>query len=185
LKFKWDGFRGLSFSIDTVLGLLTLAQGKSLSLICAAMTWLRTHKRRQYELSLEAIGARCSDEPPWIVAQMLRRKREDLLREWEERENRLAKLRVKEKELEQRCSKRRCVEDRQGTGQDEEAMAELAEFLLDDWEQTEEDGNDWEMSQFSKETRSLMDKIGMGPPKKENGEDDALEDEIKVRGQVF
>jgi chromosome transmission fidelity protein 1 len=148
------------------------------------MSWLRTYKKRQYEASLETTGAQFSDEPPWIIAQMLQRKREDLLRKWEEREERLAKLRVKEKELEQHGGKRRRVKDPRGKGEGE-AVDEVAAFLLDDWEETGETSGDGRMTLFSKETKALMDKVGMGPLKKEDDEGGELEDEIKVSGRLF
>ncbi|KAL2179520.1 uncharacterized protein P884DRAFT_107424, partial [Thermothelomyces heterothallicus CBS 202.75] len=72
--------------------------GKSLSLICATLTWLRAHKRSRYEASLEAVSAGMRGEPEWMVEAALRRKREELAREWEERERALERARARERE---------------------------------------------------------------------------------------
>lgn len=126
-----------------------------------------------------------SDEPEWIIEQARARKRKDLLRQREEMEARLAKVRAKEKAQREKflrgepASKRRKTEDRGKTidGEDEE------QFVLDDYESDREGeglltkGN--ARNGLSAETLALMEKLGMnlGPPKEEEEE---LEDEIKV-----
>ncbi|KAK4097046.1 hypothetical protein N658DRAFT_457687, partial [Parathielavia hyrcaniae] len=72
--------------------------GKSLSLICAALTWLRAHKRARFEASFEATAAGMRGEPEWMVEAALRRKSGELARRWEEREAGLERVRVRERE---------------------------------------------------------------------------------------
>ncbi|KAI0969048.1 helicase C-terminal domain-containing protein [Xylaria arbuscula] len=81
--------------------------GKSLSLICAALTWLRNHKRKTYEISIDAAASSFKDEPSWVVEQLLKRKRAEIVDLWEEREASLREIRAKEALMEQREKKRR------------------------------------------------------------------------------
>lgn len=157
--------------------------GKSLSLICASMTWLRSFKRRQFEASMQIDPKVAESEPHWIIEQMLQRKRKELVAKWEEREARLENIRQREKRLEERSSKRRRVEGpearlrRQEDDDDEEA-----EFLLDDADGHDEStSNDQDpLSHLSKETRALLQKVGMGPAESIKTEDEKIDDEIKV-----
>lgn len=116
------------------------------------------------------------DEPDWMVEQMLRRKREDLLQRWQEREELLAKIRAKERELEARGKKRRRIED-PTSGRGGKDVDEDAEFLLDDWD--DDEAGDDPMSIYSKETRALMESMGLGAPKTQEKEAEE-EEEIKV-----
>jgi chromosome transmission fidelity protein 1 len=149
-----------------------------LSLICSALTWLRNHKRAQYDASIDASKEGLEGEPDWIVNQMLRRKREEVVRRWEDREAELKKIRAREKALEERGSKRRRVDDGGSKGK-QKTVDEEAAFLLDDWtgETGSEEAND--KSLLTKETRALLEKVGLGKPKNDN-EVAELEDELKV-----
>jgi chromosome transmission fidelity protein 1 len=157
--------------------------GKSLSLICASMTWLRHFQRRRFEEGLEW-GDDATGEPEWIVEQAKARKRRDLLRQREEVEARLAKVRAKEKAqrekyLKEPNAKRRRMEDKtnNGVAEDEE------QFVLDEYDSDREGkasaGKGDVTSGLSAETLALMEKLGMnvGPAKEE---DEELEDEVKV-----
>ncbi|KAK0625169.1 helicase C-terminal domain-containing protein [Bombardia bombarda] len=163
--------------------------GKSLSLICAALTWLRNHKRSRYEATFSATAEGMKGEPDWMIETALRRKRDELMKTWEEREERLEKMRARERLMEERAraGKRQRVDGessdhsrRKGREIDEEA-----EFLVDGWG----DGGDGDggggggddfTSQLSKETRDLLEKVGLGASKKGVDEDDEVEDEIKI-----
>ncbi|CAP65065.1 uncharacterized protein PODANS_5_6530, partial [Podospora anserina S mat+] len=70
--------------------------GKSLSLICSAITWLRNHKRKGFDAGLDETRRQMVGEPEWMVETALRRKREELVGKWEEREERLERLRTTE-----------------------------------------------------------------------------------------
>lgn len=156
--------------------------GKSLSLICASMTWLRNFKRESFGASLEIDKKVAEGEPSWIIDQMLQRKRKELLASWEEREARLEKIRQREKRSEERGSKRRRLDGPESSrrGKDEE---EEAEFLLEDWSGGDDPASDGQdpLSSLSKETRALLQKVGMGIAETSRLEEETPEDEIKVR----
>ncbi|KAH6649534.1 helicase C-terminal domain-containing protein [Chaetomium tenue] len=167
--------------------------GKSLSLICATLTWLRAHKRARYEASFDATAAGMRDEPEWMVQAALRRKREELGRRWEERERALERVRVRERELEER----RVGEGRGGGGAgggrkrvraDDGTRREVdeeKEFLVGEWEGAggaEAAGGEVEEGGLSRETRELMERVGLGGGKRRDDEDGEgeVEDEVKI-----
>ena len=145
------------------------------------MTWLRHHKSSQFEASLQATADSYKDEPSWIVEQLLRRKREELVGRWEDREKRLEALRLKEKALEERGRKRRRIEESHVTGA--RIIDEDAEWLLDDLDDRDAGPQD-ALSGLSKESRDVLMRMGLGGPKKQDEDDDLLEEEIKVRSSV-
>jgi chromosome transmission fidelity protein 1 len=126
-----------------------------------------------------------NDEPEWIVEQANARKRRELLRQREEMEARLAKIRTKEKAQREKYlrgepnSKRRKTGDKEkaGDGEDED------QFVLDDYDSDREGdisvAKENARNGLSAETLALMENLGMNlrPPKEEEQE---LEDEIKV-----
>ncbi|KAK5659129.1 hypothetical protein OQA88_1219 [Cercophora sp. LCS_1] len=144
--------------------------GKSLSLICSALTWLRNHKRSQYETSLEQVTVGMENEPAWMVESMLRRKREEVSRRWEEREEALRKIREKERRAEERGAKR-AKRARTDDGERKRDVDEESEFLVEDWEGG---GGDDPLSLLSKETRALLERI------KDEADEGEVEDEIKI-----
>ncbi|KEY74681.1 hypothetical protein S7711_05434 [Stachybotrys chartarum IBT 7711] len=159
------------------LFLTDMEQGKSLSLICSSLTWLRNHKATKYEASLQVNDDSYQDEPQWVIDQLLRRKRDELVRKWEDREKRLENARRKEKALEERGRKRRRIEDDATTRRNPED--EDAEWLLDDWDDRGSDNQD-SLSGLSKETRETLTRIGLGGFKKEEDEQDMLGEEVKI-----
>lgn len=117
-----------------------------------------------------------------MVDQLLRRKREELVRSWEDREKRLENARLKEKAREDRARKRRKFEaavTSRAAGEDDEGE----EWMLDDWDDesgpasTPKDA----LTGLSKESRDVLKRMGLGGPTQNNEEDEALEEEIKVR----
>lgn len=157
--------------------------GKSLSLICASMTWLRNFKRKEFGASLQIDPKITENEPEWIIEQMLRRKRNELVTKWEEREARLEKIRQREKRMEDRGSKRRRLDgpnlNSKRKGEDDEE----AEFLLDDWEEdnsAKDSHNQDPLAGLSKETRALLQNVGMGSGEAKGDQDKAPDNEIKV-----
>lgn len=152
--------------------------GKSLSLICAALTWLRTFKESSHEETLKELGDKFAGEPDWVVEQLLRRKREELTRRWEEREERLEKIRQKEKAQEVRRAKRRRVEEEADGGRG--PVDEDAEWLLDDWEDDDDSKGSDPLSGLSAETKDILARMGLGGPKKKDEDEEELDDEIKV-----
>lgn len=160
--------------------------GKSLSLICASMTWLRDFKRRAFEASTQIDPKEAEGEPDWIIEQMLRRKRNELVAKWEEREARLEAIRRKEKATEERGTKRRRIDRSDVTARSITEDEEEAEFLIDDWEEGDgvgaarsSDEKD-ALDGLSKETKALLQKIGMGAAQKIEAEEETVDEEIKV-----
>ncbi|KAH7327734.1 helicase C-terminal domain-containing protein [Stachybotrys elegans] len=141
--------------------------GKSLSLICSSLTWLRNHKASQYEASMKLTDD-AKDEPDWVIQQLLRRKREELVQRWEEREKRLEAARQKEKALEERGRKRRRMEDAAAPEDD-------SEWMLDDWEDRQETS-----SGLSKEALETLTRIGLGNSLQKQQDEDILEEEVKI-----
>lgn len=157
--------------------------GKSLSLICASMTWLRGFKRKQFGASLQIDPKAVENEPEWIIEQMLRRKRNELVTKWEERETRLEEMRQREKRTEERGSKRRRL-DGPSLGAKRKEEDEEAEFLLDEWEEDKQPSSSREqdpLAGLSKETRALLQKVGTGSAEVKRDEEEAPDDEIKVK----
>jgi chromosome transmission fidelity protein 1 len=61
--------------------------GKSLSLICASLTWLRDHKRQAVENAINSIET--GDDPMWIVEAEKQARRKELLHQRRELEQKL------------------------------------------------------------------------------------------------
>jgi chromosome transmission fidelity protein 1 len=124
-----------------------------------------------------------SDEPEWIIEQSKARKRREMLRRREDMEDRLSKIRAKEKAQRQQylrgesAQKRRKSDSTQSIvdNQDEE------QFVLDDYDSDSErsTSNTEGTGGLSAATLELMQKLGMsiGAPKED---DDEGEGEIKV-----
>jgi chromosome transmission fidelity protein 1 len=68
--------------------------GKSLSLACGSLTWLREHHRKAFDASITVEYE--DDEPEWMVENARNEKRREAARAREELEARLAKAREKE-----------------------------------------------------------------------------------------
>ncbi|KUJ14865.1 CHL1 helicase [Mollisia scopiformis] len=155
--------------------------GKSLSLICGSLTWLRDFKGRQFEEGLNW-SQDDSDEPAWVIEQAKARKRREMLRRREEMEARLARIRAKEKAQrdkylkgDQGIKRRRVNAEKNDDGDEEQ-------FVLDDYDSDQEHNGSKSAKSggaFSAATLELMAKIGMGPVASKE-EEDETEDEIKI-----
>jgi len=66
--------------------------GKSLSLICASLTWLRDHKRRLLEGNPNT--GKIEEDPAWMVEADIRERRNQLIRQREDLERRLLTIRA-------------------------------------------------------------------------------------------
>ena len=76
--------------------------GKSLSLICGSLTWLRDHKRMALDGSIETIDA--GDDPEWMVDAARHEHRRVILQQREELEARLSEVRRREVERRKRLA---------------------------------------------------------------------------------
>ncbi|KAM0534401.1 hypothetical protein ACHAP9_005862 [Verticillium nonalfalfae] len=151
--------------------------GKSLSLICAALTWLRNHKSHENELSLGSTDVNLEDEPDWIIEQTLKRKRDDISKKWKQREQRLEQIRVKEKAREARSAKRRRIDDGNQKKVRKNPEDEEAEWLLDDADEPTSQSD--ALSGLGKETLEILSRYGLGGLKRDKEDEDILEDGVK------
>ncbi|PBP26056.1 putative ATP-dependent RNA helicase chl1 [Diplocarpon rosae] len=154
--------------------------GKSLSLICGALTWLRDHKGRAFEEGLNWTPGD-TDEPEWIIEQSKARKRREMRRRREDMETRLAKIRAKEKMQRDKylrgdkSSKKRKIAVDQDEGDEEQ-------YVLEDYESDKERSGKsiGSSSGLSAETLKLMGQVGMGRIAPQEDEDDDEEEEVKI-----
>lgn len=139
--------------------------GKSLSLICGSLTWLRDHKRQTFEDGL-AVNAAVSDEPAWMLEHAQKQRRQEALRRRQELNDRIAKIKAKEKRAKERYEngepryKRQKTLAGEANGPDDETQ-----FVLDDYESDEEHEKAERFVNFgdsglSAETQALMEQLG-------------------------
>ncbi|KAJ0380383.1 hypothetical protein COL26b_001500 [Colletotrichum chrysophilum] len=134
----------------------------------------------EHEASLKVNMDDFRDEPDWIVEQMLRRKRDELARNWEEREKRLEQIRLKEKVLEIRSAKRRRFDEGPSKSKARNDADADDEWLLDEADESGAADDGDAMSGLSKETKDILSRFGLGNLKAEQ-EEDKVEDGVKVR----
>ena len=124
-----------------------------------------------------------SDEPAWIVEQAKARKRKELLRNRDDLEARLAKIRAKEKadreryeKGEQKYKKRRTNADKDAADSDDEEQYVLEDYDSDKEQKSVKTGD----AVFSAETMALMEKLGMATSSLKQEEEEVGEEETKV-----
>lgn len=135
-----------------------------------------------HSLQLFAKSLPGSDEPQWVIEQARARKRQEMLRSREDLENRLAKIRAKEKAVRDRYMrgeqhhKKRKVDVGKNDEEDDE------QYVLDDYDSDrEQTGSKFGSTEsgLSAETIALLRQAGIGLQAVKE-EDEELEDEIKV-----
>ena len=160
--------------------------GKSLSLICGSLTWLRDHQRKVFE---EQVGVEAGDEPDWILEHARREKAQTFIQHRNEFEGRLARIRAKELRQKQRYEHRESQVKRIKVGPAETAVDDDdgARFILDDYDSDEEGAQpkytsqDLELEGLSTTSRGLMQRLGLITEPLPGQEDDlAPTDEIKI-----
>jgi chromosome transmission fidelity protein 1 len=158
--------------------------GKSLSLICGSLTWLRDNKRRTFEDGFE-VDANNKDDPPWMLEHARKQRKQEAFRRRQELNERLAQIKAKEKRARERAFGVSQAHKRQRVGLDDRDNGDdEAQFALDDYESDQESASNaragkFDSSGLSAETQALMDKLGYvtGEAKAEDGQ--AL-DEMKI-----
>ncbi|KAI9643184.1 ATP-dependent DNA helicase chl1 [Ciborinia camelliae] len=170
--------------------------GKSLSLICGSLTWLRDFKKREFEGQL-GDGLVGGGEPDWVLDMARKRRMRELLEKREEMQERLRRVREKERWERERMGRmggmgwKGDARDgkRRKVGGDGDAVivgdggGDENEFLLDDWDSDGEGGSSGrektgDEAIFSKETLELRESIGIRSKKVEDEEE--LDDEMKI-----
>lgn len=156
--------------------------GKSLSLICGSLTWLREHKRRTFDEAMQSIEVD-DDEPEWMAEYARESKRKEILQMRTEFEERLAKVREKERKVrEKQNSVEPFRKKRKQPGLDDDQNEEHEDqFALDDYHSDDEraSGND-APSQYSVETTKLLEKLGMIVSKQDDRHAEEAEEELKI-----
>ena len=131
--------------------------GKSLSLICGALTWLRDHERRSLDDSTED-----PDDSDWLLQAEMVAQRRALMLEREELELKLAKLREEEvRQRQKKADTRGLKKVRTAKGLDQEQTPDDAEFLVDEYESDQDGATTSPTSNhgFSSSTQALLDKL--------------------------
>lgn len=158
--------------------------GKSLSLICGSLTWLRDHKRRTFEEGFK-VSQDDHDEPAWILEHAQKQKRQEALHRKRDLDDRLARIKTKERRAKERHEGGEPSSKRLKMGGDVANGAEdEAQFALDDYESDEDNSRRdrlglFNESGFSTETQALMAKLGFSTASTSNCGDDAP-DETKI-----
>ncbi|EME42213.1 hypothetical protein DOTSEDRAFT_81172 [Dothistroma septosporum NZE10] len=153
--------------------------GKSLSLLCASLTWLREHKRKTYD-EVFATNEMDDDEPGWMIEAHREARTREIRQMRADLEARLSAIREREKELKERQANDKPVFKRQRRSADVKCnTGDEEQFVLDDYE-SDREGSSIEQPQYSAETTRMMQKMGMLPrPETRQNLDDDI-DELKV-----
>ncbi|KAI9800215.1 MAG: hypothetical protein M1825_004199 [Sarcosagium campestre] len=158
--------------------------GKSLSLICGSLTWLREHKKNVLEDQLQ-VKASSIEEPEWVVEHARERKKQEYLRSKVDEEARLTRIRAREKRQKERFesgesrSKRTKADiDQQVHEDDSEARFLLDEYDSDDDVRRKETKGGVEG--LSTETQALMKSLGMTVSEDRTQDDNQIENDVKV-----
>ncbi|KAI9791475.1 MAG: ATP-dependent DNA helicase chl1 [Peltula sp. TS41687] len=175
--------------------------GKSLSLICGSLTWLREHKRKKFEEDLLEVGDAnnnnngkdVGEEPDWIIEHAKEQRRQTVLRRKADVEARLSRIREREKRQRERFEKAGEPPARKKLKGERDVLLSLsgeeqdgdgAQYLLEDYH-SEDEGLSGTKAKpvddgLSAETKELMAKLGMNVIEtKEEEEEPEHEDEIK------
>lgn len=157
--------------------------GKSLSLICGSLTWLRDHKKRTFEEGF-AVDASNSDEPLWILEHAQKARRQEALHRKQELEERIAKIKEKEKRIKDRYEngdsrfKRQKLASSGDAGHDDEAQFVLDNYESDDESRKQARSANFNDSGLSAETQALMEKLGFSVASTK--EEHEVADETKI-----
>ncbi|KAI9891155.1 MAG: ATP-dependent DNA helicase chl1 [Vezdaea aestivalis] len=162
---------------------LSVGTGKSLSLICGALTWAREQKSKSIEEQLASAVEGQDGEPDWLVEHSRQAKRKELLQGYADFEARLAKVRARE--LQQKRSYEKGNEPSRKRIKAEESSFSLTEevrFLLDDYESDDEkEAKKTQVStELSTETRDLMRRLGMDVGDRLDLDEPTVEEELKL-----
>lgn len=159
--------------------------GKSLSLICGSLTWLREHKRKTFEASIAEVQVD-DDEPDWMVEHAKTLKRKEALQLREDFEKRLQAVREREQKVRERSgngeppSKRRRRDSQEAARPDTD---DVDGYLLDSYDDMDSEDRQTRTGditgEFSIETQQMMEKVGMIVKRPDDSDQDEI-DELKV-----
>ncbi|KAK5124527.1 hypothetical protein LTR85_001744 [Meristemomyces frigidus] len=156
--------------------------GKSLSLICSSLTWLREHKRKEFDEGVAAIDVD-DDEPDWMAEHARDARQREMRQMREDLEARLQSVREREDRARERHANVEPQHKRRKVALDAELTLaqEDEQYMLDEYE-SEDDRTkpgSGTKSEYSTETTKLMERLGMIQTKKQDSADVDI-DELKV-----
>ena len=153
--------------------------GKSLSLICASLSWLREHKRRAFDEALATVP-NDDDDPDWMVDHAKDMRRREIREMRTEFEARLAAARERERKIKQDHSGSQLVFKKQKRSQDRpEGGGDVEEFVLEDYDDDHDTVDTSTKPNYSSHTTELMEKLGLLSSNKPN-QAEAAPEELKV-----
>lgn len=154
--------------------------GKSLSLICGALTWLRDHKRRSLDVAIQ-VTITDDDTPEWMRVAEQKERRQQILHQRQELEKKLATVREEEAKRPRQvvtgshAKRRRLSEDNKSfqTGHDEE------QYMLVDYESEDDEQKTSVVGAggYTANTQALLDKLRGTPTTSEEASEP---DETKI-----
>ncbi|KAK9356868.1 helicase C-terminal domain-containing protein [Lipomyces doorenjongii] len=167
--------------------------GKSLSLICGAMTWLRDHQSLS-RLNLYQGTDQDDSEPSWVREYHEKTLNEQKLRKYRELEARIRRVRDTEKREKTNMRTKNWLglsdETRNPLKKAKAADTnndEGSKFIVDDWDSDLEDvkskygANCKEISNVSSEVQELLKKlVGQTGDNREDEEQDEFDEEVKI-----
>ncbi|KAK9239134.1 helicase C-terminal domain-containing protein [Lipomyces kononenkoae] len=169
-------------------------KGKSLSLICGAMTWLRDHQSLS-QLNLYQDADQDDSEPTWVREYHMNMLKEKHLRKYQQLEARIQRVRA----LEQR--EKASVQSKKWLGLSDEIRGyskrvrgadkdddETSKFVVEDWDSDTEDSTSKDdtnvegNSNISSEVQGLLKKLTRqtGGRDDEEEDEDGFDDEVKI-----
>ncbi|KXL47785.1 hypothetical protein M433DRAFT_140653 [Acidomyces richmondensis BFW] len=138
--------------------------GKSLSLICSSLTWLRDHKRKNFDEAIQMVEVD-DDDPIWMAEHAREERRRAMRQLREDFDARLKAIRQKEEKLRERIAngepahKKRKVATESVKGYEDDENFALDEYESDCEGVTPAKGD----ARYSNETLELMKKLGILP----------------------
>ncbi|KAK1068968.1 ATP-dependent DNA helicase chl1 [Friedmanniomyces endolithicus] len=152
--------------------------GKSLSLICSSLTWLREHRRKGFDEALAAVTVD-DDDPAWMAEHAVASKRREMRQMRDEFEARLSAVREREHKLKERHAHGMSLrKKRKVTSDDESSTVDEDQYVLDDYDESpdRQAPANGQPSSYSTETKKLMEDLGMLQQKPDDSSLDIPED---------
>ena len=159
--------------------------GKSLSLICGSLTWLREHKRDEIEATIDQRDVE-DDEPDWMIEHARKERRNRALHDRQELEMRLVRIRERERKLKKKfdagepLSKRQKLAHSSHSDEVDEDQFVLDDYASDDEHQSGNANSSAADFGVSAETQAILKRIGMFTSTTSGDEETELPDELKV-----
>ena len=184
---QYDLMKVIYECIDTgKIGILEspTGTGKSLSLICASLTWLRDFQKEALKTSGEVDES--SNEPRWVLEHEAAQKRQAILERRSAMEANLRSIRAKENNQRKRYENpepapkrsKLAQTDRDPVGQNEVDF-ELEDYLSEDDNRPAERRHEPSGNALSSRSQELMQKLGLITQQEPEAEESPI-DEVKI-----